>query len=492
MIVNFISTTPEFKYMHMISVLSAIANQNATIVRVWVNKEPTSIYWQKVKPLVEIHPFDIPELAALHNKSAEFVAAHVKDYVTWKIIYTYGGMVLDLDTISVKDSTHWADEMPSKVIVSLDVEDPKSIPFPYNSSVVISATPMLEISKSLKYFAVNLMNQEMVWGLSGPILLSILASQNDSIVSPGHTVFCPFGGHEIAKAYEENSELKLPENTEIIHLYAKSNKFNAIDSTFIRNSDSLIARTVKAVLRESDWDISDWDEEEYLKNRGRHYVGLFRAVKQYKPKKILEIGTSSGDTAIGLINSSRKLITENIVYWGVDLFEKGTEEVWHEEFTGGYIPPKVSDVQARLQRETDAEIHLMAANSNDLMPYDFAPMGTPDLIYIDGGHSIATTKHDWLLAREIAGPETVIVFDDYFTEMPFIGCKVVVDAIDKSEFDVQLQPEWDTYTHSFGRLITGLVVVTKKSAGVTNKDDVVIAPYHEWADKIMKEVRSND
>lgn len=493
-VVHFISTTPEFKYMHMIAVLSAIANQNATKICMWVEKEPTGIYWQRVKPLVKICPFEVPEFAALHNKSAEFVAAHVKDYLTWTILYTCGGLILDLDTISVKDSTHWAEEMPSQLIVSLDVEDPNSIPFPYNSSVVMSAKSLLDIAHSLKYFTTSLMNQEMTWGLSGPILLSILASQNDDIVSPGHTVFCPFGGHEINRIYEDDAELQLPENTEIIHLYAKSSdKFNNITSDFIRNSDSLFARTIRAALPESDWDISDWNEQEYLHSRGRHYAGLFRIIRCHNPVKILEIGTSSGDTAIGMIRTCRKPETGNIIYWGVDLFEKGTNEVWQEEFTGGYIPPSANDVQNRLKRETDAEIHLMASNSNDLTPTDFALMnGAPDLIYIDGGHSVATTKHDWLLAKELMGPNTVIVFDDYFTEMPFIGSKSVVDAIDRSEFTVHLQPELDTYTHSFGRLITGLAVVFKKSVDLTDKVDSVSAPYHEWADKIMKEVRSND
>lgn len=484
----------------MISVLSALRNQKTNKVCVWVFEEPTGLYWQKVKPLIQVSYIRKPSFDALNNKSEEFIAAHLKDYFAWIILSTHGGMVLDLDTLSVKDSTHWADSMNSDLIVSLDVNNPGSIAFPYNNAVCMAKSPGSAVVESLKFFASSLMEQDLIWGLTGPILLSVLASQTDKIASPGHTVFCPFGGHEISQIYEENPKLELPYLTEIVHLYAKASPmFEKVDATFVRNSQSLLARTIKEILPENEWNVVDWNEAKYLSQRGQHYAGLFRAIRQFKPSCILEIGTSAGETAIGLIHAAGSISSESaIAYYGIDLFETGNPSTWAEEFSGNYVPPKMDDVHNRLTRETDAEIRLFGINSNDIKPTDFkSKIATPDLIYIDGGHSIATIRHDWSLAREIAGPNTVIVFDDYFPEMPFIGCKVVVDEIDKHDYDVQIQTESDSYAHPFGRLITQLVVVKPNSlkAGCEKIKQFRACRNLQlsgWANEIMKEVRGND
>mgnify|MGYP001243309835 CR=1 FL=1 len=497
MILHFISTADRFCYLHMIAVLSAIRCHKATQVWFWFMNEPTGIYWEKIKPLVQIKTFQEPNFPALKNKSDAFKATHLKDYTQWKILNTYGGLFLDLDTISVKDSTHWENH-EFDLFVSLDVDDPDSIAFPYNNAVVLarSASP---VAKMMAYYSDALMQQgDITWGTTGPILLSLMSNITHngikSVMSPAHQVFCPFGGNEISQIYEEKPELELPPKTEVIHLYAKASQmFEKVDTTFVRNSQSLLARTIRENLPESDWDISMWDEQKYLSSRGNHYVGLFEAIKCYQPRTILEIGTSAGDTAIGMIRTAGLKVPENeITYWGIDLFECGSDEVWDEEFTGGYRPPKLDMVYEKIKRETKAKINLLAVNSNNLTSKHLEEMGVPDLIYIDGGHSVITIQHDWLLAKEIAGPNTVIVFDDYFTEMPFVGCKVVVDAINKDEFDVKLRPELDTYTHPFGRLITGLAIVSRKTIDLTGNVEISYAPYHEWANAIMKEVRGND
>ncbi len=505
MILHFISTAERFCYLHMIAVLSAIKCHDVTQIRFWVMDEPKGIYWEKIKPLVEVCTFQEPELRALKNQTAQFKATHLKDYMEWNILAIHGGLFLDLDTISVKDSTHWGSEM-GDMIVSLDVTDPTSIPFPYNNAVVLARAESWAAEK-MKYFSCALMNQsEITWGLTGPILLSILRDVSFGIKSPDHSVFCPFGGNEISQIYEENPKLELPPDTEIIHLYAKSSEmFEKVDVTFVRNSQSLLARIIRSVLPISDWDVSDWTEQKYLLTRGNHYAGLFKAIRMHKPKTILEIGTSAGDTAVEMIRAAGNLVPESeITYWGVDLFESGSEEVWNEEFTGGYEPPKLSVVHDRIKKATDAKVTLIATNSNNLNPEAFCDMGTPDLIYIDGGHSLATVRHDWMLAEKLAGSHTVIVFDDYFEEMPFIGCKQIVDSIDSVRYQVTMSSEVDDYTHSFGRLRTRLAVVEPRVTGLTGDigpaghinsppatehSDPAETTYHAWAKDIMDQVR---
>lgn len=499
MILHFISTAKRFCYLHMIAVLSAIKCHKADQVRIWVTTEPSGIYWEKVKPLVTVCSFKEPDLPALRNRTEQFKATHVKDYMEWVILAAHGGLFLDLDTLSVKDVTYRG-ENSADLFVSLDVEDATTIPFPYNNAVVIAKAESIA-AKRMRYFATALMNQsETIWGLTGPILLSIMKEVSSGIASPDHKVFCPFGGNEISKIYEENPKLELSPNTEVIHLYAKASEmFEKVDATFVRNSQSLLARTIRMILPESDWDISMWDEQKYLLSRGQHYAGLFKAVREHKPKTILEIGTSAGDTAIGMIRTAGLLTPENeITYWGIDLFEHGSDEVWDEEFTGGYRPPKLGIVYDKIKQATKAKIKLIAVNSNHLMPKDLAEIGIPNLIYIDGGHSLATIRHDWMLAEKIAGPSTVIIFDDYFVEMPFIGCKQIVDSISQTSFHVEIMPETDDYAHSFGRLKTQLVVVKSRLRGLVgpigstgeNRDTVAAEPVKPWATSILENIRS--
>jgi hypothetical protein len=116
-------------------------------------------------------------------------------------------------------------------------------------------------------------------------------------------------------------------------------------------------------------------------------------------------------------------------------------------------------VKARLETETQATISLVAMDSRELSrlpPESWPPI---DVLFLDGGHSLETIKSDWEFAKTAMHEKTVVVLDDYFPELPFIGAKNVVDNIDRSVFDVKIMPEIDDYTHPFGRLRTQLVVV---------------------------------
>ena len=95
-----------------------------------------------------------------------------------------------------------------------------------------------------------------------------------------------------------------------------------------------------------------------------------------------------------------------------------------------------------------------------------------------GGHSIKTVRADWKMAQQLMHDDTAVVFDDYFPEMPFIGCKVVVDGIDRALYDVQINPVHDDYAHPWGRLRTQLALVTKHKERAPN----------DWAGPLLKKV----
>lgn len=503
MILHFISTSSDFHYLHMISVLSGLMTHDSDEVFFWTMEEPTGPYWDKISGFVTVKHFDDPKLPALQNKSEPFKLAHLKDFMQWKILQEYGGAVLDMDTISIRDISHWY-EGHEGVVASLDVKTPDDTAFPFNNAVIL-AHKEAETIKLMNRFSDALFNMpDMVWGMSGPILLSIVGLSQTCpayFTAPEHEVFNPFGGNEIAQVYQENPDLKLPENTAIIHLYAKASPmFEKIDANFVRGSKSLLARIIRDILPEPDWNVKlPWDVEGYLKQRGQHYRKLFQIAGNSHIRNIMEIGTSFGQTAIGMIQVANEKHAGLINYHGIDLFETGTSALWNKEFTGGFVPPKKSAVQKTLNQETSANINLIAANSTDLTAeilqneYGWPKM---DLIFIDGGHAVETVAKDWELAREMSHANTIVVFDDYFSEMSFIGVKAVVDAIDCEKYDVQISDEIDDYNHPFGRLRTQLAIVQvkgrRKEVAVPIK---VIKDTQQsskpWAEDIMSRIRKS-
>jgi Methyltransferase domain len=107
---------------------------------------------------------------------------------------------------------------------------------------------------------------------------------------------------------------------------------------------------------------------------------------------------------------------------------------------------------------TGADVELICNNSrnyiNGIEKYD--------LIYIDGGHSLDTVAADWENAKNMMTPDSVVIFDDYFDEIPWIGCKVLIDGLNRHIYDVTLCDEVDDYQHPFGRLRTRLAIVRFK------------------------------
>ena len=87
------------------------------------------------------------------------------------------------------------------------------------------------------------------------------------------------------------------------------------------------------------------------------------------------------------------------------------------------------------------EAHLIQGNTTITLPA-FLKNGInpPDFIFIDGGHSIETIASDWKHICEIVGPETVVVFDDYYVlhsrEAPENGCNYTIDSLDPTRWKI--------------------------------------------------------
>lgn len=136
----------------------------------------------------------------------------------------------------------------------------------------------------------------------------------------------------------------------------------------------------------------------------------------------MEIGTYKGDTAKRMIRTAQKIGVKNVEYYGTDLFEKPAD--YEVRFlNAGWIPPE--DVKAKLER-TGAKVRLIKGNTRETLPHEVPNLPKMDFIYIDGGHSYETVKCDWKYAQRLMHPDTIVVFDDYWS---FEGVRRVVDGI---------------------------------------------------------------
>jgi predicted O-methyltransferase YrrM len=198
--------------------------------------------------------------------------------------------------------------------------------------------------------------------------------------------------------------------------------------------------------------------------RGYRYDQLFREIETQRPARIMEIGTWNGNNAKKMITTAAKFrgVTE-IEYYGFDLFEGMTEALYEKEVSK--VPPTLQQVEARL-KQTGAKITLYKGNTNTVLPEVIERLPSMDLVFIDGGHSVTTIANDWNALAPQLGPETIVIFDDYWTNRTDAGCKPVVDSINSQRYDVQVLPRVDHFDHpDFGRLDIALARVCRSSSG---------------------------
>ena len=158
--------------------------------------------------------------------------------------------------------------------------------------------------------------------------------------------------------------------------------------------------------------------------KARRYIDLCAMVKHYERKNILEIGTWNGDTACAMIHSAFEA-SDKVHYTGIDLFEDANAETDEKEFnvkkhyTKKSVELKLLQLANEYAKENkELTYYLMMGDSKEKLKIlkDPALCNTynikPDIVFIDGGHSIETVKYDYEMCKDIP----VIVMDDYYTQ----------------------------------------------------------------------------
>jgi hypothetical protein len=196
----------------------------------------------------------------------------------------------------------------------------------------------------------------------------------------------------------------------------------------------------------------------------RRYRNLFRLVRERRCRTLLEVGTYDGEHARQLIETAAlRWPRSEIQYYGFDLFEDLTETDLQREFSKR--PPPQRAVQARLTA-TGAQVHLFKGYSRETLPQVLRRTDRPrhfDFAVIDGGHSQETVASDWRVVQALVGPESVVVFDDYYdnTEdaVRELGCRGLIDGLDRRAYEVRVLDPVDRFRKDWGVLRVRMVSV---------------------------------
>tara|TARA_B110000305_G_C19439225_1_gene640820 strand:- start:165 stop:710 length:546 start_codon:yes stop_codon:yes gene_type:complete len=147
-----------------------------------------------------------------------------------------------------------------------------------------------------------------------------------------------------------------------------------------------------------------------------HFRKFQQVMDEVQPRTIAEIGTHDGRTAIQMANYALHISSNDVEYTGYDAFGAITpSESLNAEINGKGLGSKNEAIRwlnkAKKRSAGRFNYTLIEGFTSDTL---LAPKAY-DFIYIDGGHSYETVKHDYTMVKN----SRAIIFDDWY--IPEVG-----------------------------------------------------------------------
>jgi hypothetical protein len=368
-----------FSYEYYLSVMSALQTHKYSEYNLWIIGEmPSSPYLDLLEGKINIKQVDLSFLGissieeskqfpAFTNKGEHFIRVHIKDIVAWDILYKYGGLFMDLDTLSIQD----CHELYNKCKSSCFFGDGGNWGTNYNVAVMIAKLSSEIIAKCRIEALKKLDDHNFGWGDTGPNMLnSIIREMGKNPLD----MFMPVGIGDNGRTPNVtkwfNNDGLIWDQCRVLHTYASGRSYIEINEMFIQMSLSPYAKLVKQILSEHEWNPFNINSESEYKDEllfWSHYsnhiceldkqsfcakqIGIFETndptpyVVDLQGKSVLEIGAGPNGLCLRAQNGRRKVIDpaeypewvwDRYKYFGVEyenimaenMNESGWDEVW--------------------------------------------------------------------------------------------------------------------------------------------------------------------
>ena len=176
------------------------------------------------------------------------------------------------------------------------------------------------------------------------------------------------------------------------------------------------------------------------------YHQLAVLIREYKPKRIVEVGTWNGGRAIEMALAAFEN-SKRVHYTGFDLFEDATFEIDrkeqnvkpHNNFDA--VKKRLEDFAGKMKEDKKTfTFTLLKGDSKETMPKAKKELKKADFAFIDGGHSEETILSDYENLIHVP----VVVLDDYYSKdiddkIPgddFLGTNRLVESMEKTRIFV--------------------------------------------------------
>jgi len=176
------------------------------------------------------------------------------------------------------------------------------------------------------------------------------------------------------------------------------------------------------------------------------YHQLAVLIREYKPKRIVEVGTWNGGRAIEMALAAFEN-SKRVHYTGFDLFEDATFELDrkeqnvkpHNNFDA--VKKRLEDFAHKMKEDKKTfTFTLIKGDSRETMQKTKKELKKTDFAFIDGGHSEETILSDYKNLIHVP----VVVLDDYYSKdvdgkLPgaeFLGTNRLVESMEKTRIFV--------------------------------------------------------
>lgn len=252
MLLHFVLVGDYFYYTYYLAALTAKKKLNVQNVILWTTEDiKDNHYLDLTREIIDVRHIDDPKELHPDGYDGKGLGATIADYLRLDKLYEYGGIYLDLDTLTIRDFSFLLDGYEAVI----------SAYYPegcFTNGVLMCApkSKFMRVTKERCKSILHETKHAYEWSAAGTrVIDDVYGCYNKEKIR-----VCPLGQFiwfkwDNVRVFEEN-DMQIPETAFVLHYYGMVayNIEREMTPNWIKYSNSLYARTVKTLLTEEEWE----------------------------------------------------------------------------------------------------------------------------------------------------------------------------------------------------------------------------------------------